>query len=91
MPAPLHGSALINADVSQHMNNIHLRYFTSILLAGLSVGVVSPQCIAQKSTPEHSIKEDDPPIGSRIRRDEVSWTALPVNVTYQQLTPQERA
>lgn len=73
------------------MNNLRLRCYARILIAGISVGIVSAQCIAQQSTPEHSIKEDDPPIGSRIRRDEVNWTALPVNQTYQQLTPQERA
>jgi hypothetical protein len=73
------------------MSRIPFRCAASILVAGMSVGVVSPQCLAQQTTPEHAIKEEDPPIGSRIRRDEVNWAALPVNQTYQQLTPEERA
>jgi hypothetical protein len=73
------------------MHYMHLRYFASVVVAGLSVGVVSPACIAQSPTPEHSIKEYGPPSGSRIRRDVAIWAALPVNETYQQLTPEERA
>jgi hypothetical protein len=62
-----------------------------MVIAGFAVAVTPLQCIAQTSTPEHSIKEDEPPLGSRIRRDEVGSTRLPVNRTYQELTPEERA
>lgn len=62
-----------------------------VFIAGLCLAAVSTRCIAQESTPQHSIKEDNPPTGSRIRRDDVKSVALPINQTYQQLTPQERA
>jgi hypothetical protein len=72
------------------MNSKHFRYFASILVAGLSMGIASSPCLAQTSAPEYGIKEDDAPTGSHIRHDEVSSTLLPINRTYQQLTPKER-
>ena len=84
-------NAPVSSNVSQHMRRARRRSVAILFIAGVSVGAVSSQCIAQESTPEHSIKEDNPPTGTRIRRDVVKWVALPVNQTYQQLTPQERA
>jgi hypothetical protein len=55
------------------------------------MGVASRQSNAREAAPEYGIQEDAPRTGSIIRRDDVSTTILPVNRTYQQLTPKERA
>jgi hypothetical protein len=73
------------------MKDIRLRSVAIIVVTGLSMGVVSRFCIAQESPPEFGIKEDTPRTGSLLRRDEVHSTVLPVNRTYEQLTPEQRA
>ena len=62
-----------------------------MLVAGAVLGFASSIYPAQESAPEYSIKYDDPPIGSRIRRDQAFTMHLPLNRTYQQLTPEQRA
>ena len=46
---------------------------------------------AQTTPPEYVMKSDRPPTGSNIRREEVRGTAVPMDRTYEQLTPEQRA
>ena len=41
--------------------------------------------------PEYGIKEEQPRTGSSIRRRAVGPTAIPVNLSYEQLSPEDRA
>jgi len=53
--------------------------------------VVYSEAPAQGTEPEYAVKADQPRTGSHIRRDAVKGGALPINRTYEQLTPEERA
>ena len=46
---------------------------------------------AQVAPPQYGIKADEPPIGSRIRRDAVGPVSIPVNRTYSELTQNEQS
>jgi hypothetical protein len=46
---------------------------------------------AQASQPEYGIKFEDPPAGSGIRREAVRGSRVPINRTYRELTPEQRA
>ena len=40
--------------------------------------------------PQYSLKEENPQIGSRIRRDQVSGSLIALNLPYSQLPPQDK-
>jgi hypothetical protein len=46
--------------------------------------------MAKQPTPQYSIPEEQPETGTHIRLDQVRSTQLPFNLTYQQLTPEQR-
>lgn len=48
-------------------------------------------CFAETPEPQYKIKEDVPPTGSRIREDVVRSKNLPLNLTYHQLSSEQRA
>jgi hypothetical protein len=72
------------------MNNMRPRCFAVAVIACVYLGVVARLCRAQQAAPEYSVQEDAPRTGSIIRHDQVSSTILPLNRTYQQLTPEQR-
>lgn len=74
------------------MNWIHLRYQAALLRGAAALAVAtSLNGTAQTTEPQYTIKQDDPPIGSHIRRDAVRGKAVPIDLTYQQLSPEQRA
>jgi hypothetical protein len=60
------------------------------LLVLLAACGATPPTSSQPLKPEYTIRADDPPVGSRIKRVEVSGSALPINKRYHELTPAEK-
>ena len=78
-------------SVSQHMRGSKRIRVGSMLVVGGALGLAPTAFAEQEPAPEYSIKNDNPPIGSRIRQDQATTAHLPLNRTYQQLTPEQRA
>ncbi|HJU70862.1 MAG TPA: hypothetical protein VJ603_03375 [Paucimonas sp.] len=68
-----------------HLNQKIARSAAAMMLA-TSLG-----CIAQTPPAEYGIKFEEPSTGTRIRGEAVRRSALPINRTYEQLSPEERA
>jgi len=79
-----------NLHVSQHVTNMAYHRFAAVLL-GTGALLAHLDCMAQTSNPEYSIKFENPPIGSHIRRDAVRGSPIPINRSYHELTPEQRA
>ncbi len=75
--------------VSQHMNNMVCRRLAACFAETLAL-LASAGCTSQASNPEYSIKFEDPPTGSHIRRDAVWGSTIPINKRYHELTPEQR-
>jgi hypothetical protein len=61
------------------------------VLLGTGALVAHSGCTPQTSNPEYSIKFENPPIGSHIRRDAMRGSPIPINRSYHELTPEQRA
>jgi hypothetical protein len=61
------------------------------LLLGIGVFLAQFGCTTQTANPEYSIKFENPPIGSHIRRDAMRGSPIPINRSYHELTPEQRA
>lgn len=57
-------------------------------IVGLSIGST---CLAQESKPEYTIKEDQPPTGTRIRHNRLEMSEIALNQPYHKLSDRERA
>jgi hypothetical protein len=73
------------------MSCTHLRYRLLLQAIVALAMAASLNGVAQTTEPEYAIKQDRPLAGSHIRRDAVRGKALPINRTYQQLSPEQRA
>lgn len=64
----------------------------SVAITAATAALISPlSATAQAPPPEYEIKFDRPRTGSLIRLHAVRTTGLPINLTYQQLSPEQRA
>ena len=61
------------------------------LAAALTVSFVASPLAQAAPAPEYGIKEDRPRTGSMIRRQMVGPVAIPVHLSYDQLSPEDRA
>jgi hypothetical protein len=71
--------------------NLYQSRVASLALIALVAAVVSRQSNADEPPPQQSLLQDTPDTGTRIRREEVKSAVVPLNRTYQQLTPEQRA
>ena len=84
------GSVAFPIHISQHVTNMAYHRLAAVLL-GTGALLAHFGCTAQKSIPEYSIKFENPPIGSHIRRDAMRGSPIPINRSYHELTPEQRA
>ena len=63
---------------------------SQLVIAAAFLIASAPAAHAESPPAKYSITADEPPTGSRIRRDAVR-SPVPVNRTYEQLTAEERA
>jgi hypothetical protein len=61
---------------------------TAVLIVALQGG---PLQAADETPPRYSLKQDEPPVGSNIRRNVVSGSLVPLDKAYAELSPQEQA
>ncbi len=66
------------------------RFLAYMLLIVFCVADVKAQSQSQARA-EYGVKEAEAPIGSRIRRLAVGPAAVPINLSYEQLSPENRA
>ena len=63
----------------------------SQFLASASLALSALTCSAQSSTPQYGVKEVEAPAGSNIKRYVTSGSHIPINRTYQELSPEEKS
>jgi hypothetical protein len=52
--------------------------------------LITTCALAQTPSPQYGIKQSSPPTGSRILRDAVRPYVIPINLSYEQLSPADR-
>lgn len=73
------------------MFNTICRHFGLLLIAGMPMSVASTAYAAQAPAAEYSLQAENPSLGSRIAGDIAHAKSLPLNLTYGQLSPEQRA
>jgi len=61
-----------------------------LILVALMCLVAPHRCVAQDGAPKYSIKEDDPRLGSSMRRDQFHGFSIAINLPYAKLPTSDR-